>query len=44
MNYFKDFKSYMNLLETCNEQKRLAFTRILIEETDEINTDSDEVN
>ena len=43
-DYFKDFKSYMNLLETCNEQKRLAFTRILIEETDEINTDSDEVN
>ena len=32
--YFRDFKSYMLLLETCKEQKGMTFTRIPIEEID----------
>ena len=41
-DYFRDFKTYMLLLETCKEQKGMTFTRIPIEETDELKTDSDE--
>ena len=43
-DYFRDFKSYMILLETCKEQKNISFTRILIEEIDELKTDSDDDN
>ena len=34
----------MILLETCKEQKNISFTRILIEEIDELKTDSDDDN
>lgn len=41
-DYFRDFKSYMLLLESCKEQKGMTFTRIPIEETDELKTGSDD--
>ena len=43
-DYFKDFKNYINLLESSGfiQQKNISFTRIPIEESEEENKDSDE--
>ena len=43
-DYFKDFKNYINLLESTSfiQPKNISFTRIPIEEIDKLKTDSDE--
>ena len=40
-DYFKDFKNYMNLLENFTEHKRMSFTRISIEETNDEKSESE---